>query len=194
MVYYSVPFCEHSPLTLLKIIAMKKILLLSLLCSFLGTACSQQQKTLTNTNKENPSIENYIQGKNYENYEVATFAGGCFWCIEAAFSRINGVEDAISGYSGGEVEHPTYSQVGEGNTGHAESVMVYYDPEKIDFKTLLQVFLWPMIPVFLTGKATMSGLNTALSYSTITMPKKKLPRLISKSCWTMEYLIKLLQR
>ncbi|MCB0650287.1 MAG: peptide-methionine (S)-S-oxide reductase MsrA [Saprospiraceae bacterium] len=127
---------------------MKKILLLSLLCSFLGTACSQQQKTLTNTNKENPSIENYIQGKNYENYEVATFAGGCFWCIEAAFSRINGVEDAISGYSGGEVEHPTYSQVGEGNTGHAESVMVYYDPEKIDFKTLLQVFFVAHDPRF----------------------------------------------
>lgn len=120
---------------------MKKLFFLGLMFTFLGTACSQQQKSLTKEEvKLNPSIEDYVKNKGYEKYEVATLAGGCFWCIEAALDRIDGVVDAISGYSGGAKKHPTYYEVGDGNTGHTETVRVYFDPEVVSFETLLKVF------------------------------------------------------
>jgi peptide methionine sulfoxide reductase msrA/msrB len=76
--------------------------------------------------------------------EVATFAGGCFWCIEADFEKLPSVKKAVSGYSGGHLANPTYKQVSGGTTGHLESVQVYYDPSEIDYATLLQAF-WRMI-------------------------------------------------
>jgi len=70
----------------------------------------------------------------------ATFGGGCFWCTEAAFKELDGVERVTSGYAGGDVEDPTYEQVCRGNTGHAEVVQVEYDPDGITYPDLLQVF------------------------------------------------------
>ena len=75
------------------------------------------------------------------NLEVATFAGGCFWCVEADFEKLPGVKDAISGYIGGHVNNPTYKQVSAGKTGHVEAVQVYYDPKTISYKELLDA-LW----------------------------------------------------
>ena len=72
---------------------------------------------------------------------VATFAGGCFWCVEAAFEAAPGVREAISGFSGGKLENPTYKQVSYGLTKHTEAVQVYYDPKIITYEGLLQV-LW----------------------------------------------------
>ena len=72
---------------------------------------------------------------------VATFAGGCFWCVEAAFEGAPGVREAISGFSGGNIENPTYEQVAYGLTEHTEAVQVYYDPDVITYEGLLQV-LW----------------------------------------------------
>lgn len=72
--------------------------------------------------------------------EKATIAGGCFWCIEAAFERVRGVEDAVSGYCGGNTEHPSYEQVCSGTTGHAEAVQLTYDPDEISYRELLEVF------------------------------------------------------
>jgi peptide-methionine (S)-S-oxide reductase len=72
--------------------------------------------------------------------EVATFGNGCFWCTEAVFQDLNGVESAISGYSGGSVENPTYKQVCAGNTGHAEVLQITYNPAVISFEELLEVF------------------------------------------------------
>ncbi|QPV63104.1 peptide-methionine (S)-S-oxide reductase MsrA [Halosimplex litoreum] len=71
---------------------------------------------------------------------TATLAGGCFWCIEAAFEELSGVEDVTSGYAGGDVDDPTYRQVCSGSTGHAEVVQVEYDPETIAYEDLLEVF------------------------------------------------------
>lgn len=71
---------------------------------------------------------------------IATLAGGCFWCLEAVFERLAGVERVESGYSGGHVVNPTYRQVGTGTTGHAEAVQVRFDPETISFRVLLEVF------------------------------------------------------
>jgi peptide-methionine (S)-S-oxide reductase len=72
--------------------------------------------------------------------ETATFASGCFWCTEAVFERVQGVNKVISGYSGGREKNPTYEQVGAGQTGHAESVQVYYDPKVITYPELLEIF------------------------------------------------------
>jgi peptide-methionine (S)-S-oxide reductase len=72
--------------------------------------------------------------------ETAVFAGGCFWCTEAVFKRLKGVEVVVSGYSGGGINHPTYEQVSSGETGHAEAVKVEFDPTQIQYKDLLNVF------------------------------------------------------
>ena len=72
--------------------------------------------------------------------EVATLAGGCFWCLEAVFDDLKGVEDVVSGYSGGKFPNPTYQQVCTGATGHAEVVQVTFDPARISYKDILEVF------------------------------------------------------
>jgi peptide-methionine (S)-S-oxide reductase len=72
--------------------------------------------------------------------EVATFAGGCFWCLEAVFDQMRGVASVESGYMGGETEHPTYEAVCSGRTGHAEAVRVTFDPGLITYRELLEVF------------------------------------------------------
>jgi peptide-methionine (S)-S-oxide reductase len=71
---------------------------------------------------------------------VATFAGGCFWCMEKPFDEVQGVISTTSGYIGGKTVNPTYEQVSAGTTGHAEAVHVIYDPTKVSYKTLLNVF------------------------------------------------------
>ncbi|MGO1462283.1 MAG: peptide-methionine (R)-S-oxide reductase MsrB [Marinobacter sp.] len=76
--------------------------------------------------------------------EVATFAGGCFWCVESGYEKIPGVVEAVSGYAGGDEPNPTYQQVSSGRTDHTEAVQVYYDPEKITYEGLLQG-LWRMM-------------------------------------------------
>ena len=72
--------------------------------------------------------------------EVATLAGGCFWCLEAVYDELRGVEKVESGYSGGLVSNPTYRQVCTGTTGHAEVVQVTFDPEVVSFREILEVF------------------------------------------------------
>jgi peptide-methionine (S)-S-oxide reductase len=72
--------------------------------------------------------------------DTAIFAGGCFWCMEEAFEKVDGVVSVTSGYTGGTVARPTYEQVSSGTTGHAESVEVKYDPRKITYSLLLDVF------------------------------------------------------
>ena len=71
---------------------------------------------------------------------VATFAGGCFWCVEADFDKVDGVISTTSGYTGGRVANPTYQQVSAGGTGHTEAVKVVYDPAKVTYEKLLDVF------------------------------------------------------
>lgn len=74
------------------------------------------------------------------NQEIATFGSGCFWCSEAVFSELKGVEKVIPGYSGGSVPNPTYEQVCEDDTGHAEVAQITFDPSVISFRELLEVF------------------------------------------------------
>lgn len=75
-----------------------------------------------------------------DNVEIATVAGGCFWCTEAIFNRLKGVQKVTPGYTGGELEAPTYEQVCSGTSGHAEAIEIKYDPRIISYETLLKVF------------------------------------------------------
>jgi peptide-methionine (S)-S-oxide reductase len=86
-----------------------------------------------------------LRARREENFmtEIATFGAGCFWGIEAAFQRIPGVIEAVSGYSGGHTENPTYKEVCTDETGHAEVVQVTYDPSKVSYELLLDAF-WAM--------------------------------------------------
>lgn len=78
--------------------------------------------------------------QNPEQVDTVTLAGGCFWCVEAGFEQIDGVYEAVSGYAGGDMPDPTYQQVARGQTQHAESVQIYYNPKSIDYETLLNIF------------------------------------------------------
>lgn len=87
----------------------------------------------------------------------AYFASGCFWCVEAVFESVKGVKESISGYSGGHTENPTYESSNTGTTGHAEVVEVIYDPDKIDFETLVDVYLGSMDPTQKNGQGPDIG-------------------------------------
>jgi len=73
-------------------------------------------------------------------WEVATLAGGCFWCIEGVFREVDGVENVVSGYTGGTTVNPTYEQVCTGKTGHAEAVQVSFNPSKVSYREILEIF------------------------------------------------------
>jgi peptide-methionine (S)-S-oxide reductase len=72
--------------------------------------------------------------------ETATFANGCFWCTEAIFKRLRGVQSVVPGYTGGKVDNPSYDQVSMGNTGHAEAIQIVFDPQILSYKKLLEIF------------------------------------------------------
>nr|WP_299036152.1 peptide-methionine (S)-S-oxide reductase MsrA [uncultured Tenacibaculum sp.] len=84
--------------------------------------------------------------------KVAYFASGCFWCVEAVFESVRGVEEAVSGYAGGHTKNPTYKTIGTGKTGHAESVAVYYNPKEVSFQTLVTVFFGSHDPTTKNGQ------------------------------------------
>ncbi|NQU65051.1 MAG: peptide-methionine (S)-S-oxide reductase MsrA [SAR324 cluster bacterium] len=88
---------------------------------------------------------------------VATFAGGCFWCTESDFEKVDGVIEAVSGYTGGHVANPTYEQVSGGGTGHTEAIQVRYDPEKVSYEELLDVFWRIMDPTDPQGQFVDRG-------------------------------------
>lgn len=86
------------------------------------------------------------------NTKIAYFASGCFWCVEAIFESVEGVEEAVSGYAGGNTINPTYRKIGTGSTGHAETVAVYYNPKKVSFATLVNVFFGSHNPTTINGQ------------------------------------------
>jgi peptide-methionine (S)-S-oxide reductase len=82
-----------------------------------------------------------------QNFKTVYFAGGCFWCMEESFEKVDGVLEVVSGYSGGITENPTYKEVTHGNTGHFETIEIKYDSDKVDYKELLDIF-WRNIDPF----------------------------------------------
>jgi len=93
----------------------------------------------------------------YGQTETATFGGGCFWCTEAIFRSLKGVETVESGYSGGKLKNPTYKEVCTGETGHAEVIQITFDPKLISFKELLEVFWKTHDPTTLNRQGADSG-------------------------------------
>lgn len=90
-------------------------------------------------------------------YDIATFASGCFWCTEAVFKRLRGVQKVVSGYTGGQLEHPSYEKVSMGTSGHAEAVQIEYDPEGISYETLVEVFFGTHDPTTLNQQGNDVG-------------------------------------
>jgi peptide-methionine (S)-S-oxide reductase len=89
--------------------------------------------------------------------ETATFAAGCFWGVEAAFRQVHGVVDAVSGYTGGHTQNPTYRQVSSGSTGHAEAVQVTFDPQQVSYDDLLRAFWQIHNPTLYDGRRSNVG-------------------------------------
>ena len=89
--------------------------------------------------------------------QTATFGGGCFWCIEAIFQRVRGVDKVVSGYAGGTLANPTYEQVSSGETGHAEVIQLTFDPAQVSFATLLEIFFHLHDPTTLNRQGSDAG-------------------------------------
>jgi peptide-methionine (S)-S-oxide reductase len=97
------------------------------------------------------------EGKSGEGLEVATLAGGCFWCLEAVYDQVKGVRSVESGYMGGRTENPTYEDVCSGRTGHAEVVRISFDPREVSYAELLEVFFTIHDPTTLNRQGNDSG-------------------------------------
>ncbi len=107
-----------------------------------------------------------MQAEDRSGYERAVFAGGCFWCMEPPFEKLDGVGDVISGYTGGHKDNPTYKEVSRGGTGHLEAVEIYYDPKKVTYEKLLEVFWRQVDPTDPGGQFVDRGesYETAIFY------------------------------
>lgn len=123
---------------------MKKLLLT---IAILGSAVGLQQYAGTLSAVQRAAVndlEKIIETKNLAGLSVATFAGGCFWCVESGFEKLPGVVEVVSGYSGGELVNPTYEEVSSGQTKHTEAIQVFYDPTVVSYEGLLSA-LWKQI-------------------------------------------------
>jgi peptide-methionine (S)-S-oxide reductase len=121
--------------------------------TLLIAASSVTESAAVHTKKDNMMSEK----GNIEKVEYATFGGGCFWCIEAVFSKVRGVESAISGFAGGHRANPTYEQVVTGATGHAEVVQVAFDPSVVSYLQLLEIFFTVHDPTTLNQQGADVG-------------------------------------
>jgi len=114
------------------LICMKRVLIISAiigLTACVGVAVSQSDSHQTAAAVDRGDLSR------------AVFAGGCFWCVEADFDKLDGVKETISGYTGGTLDNPTYKQVSKGGTGHYEAVEILYDPDIVSYETLVEYFL-----------------------------------------------------
>ena len=105
--------------------------------------------------------------------ELATFAGGCFWCTEAVFLRLRGVESVAPGYTGGKVPNPSYEAVCTGQTGHAEAIQIAFDPEQLSFEQLLEVFFATHDPTTLNRQGYDVGTSTVAASTTTARPRRR---------------------
>lgn len=133
---------------------MKFSFLLGLILTFSTSCGNNSQETATK-----PEIANAdpVEVPEQNGLKKAYFASGCFWCVEAIYESVRGVEEVISGYSGGHTRNPTYESSNTGRTGHAEAVEVIYDPEVIDFATLVDVYFGSQDPTQKNGQGPDIG-------------------------------------
>lgn len=124
---------------------------------FLLVGCQPNPSTAQQEASAREHVPVHVVSQELADMEKAYFASGCFWCVEAIFESVRGVEEVISGYAGGSAGDATYEQVSSGRTRHAESVEVYYDPEAVDYPTLLKVFFGSHDPTTLNRQGPDRG-------------------------------------
>ncbi|MGY5848867.1 peptide-methionine (S)-S-oxide reductase MsrA [Salegentibacter sp. F14] len=133
---------------------MKRIIFSLLAVVLFSCKNNAQEESVTR-----PEIANAepveVQAEN--GLEKAYFASGCFWCVEAIYESIEGVKEAVSGYSGGHTKNPTYESSNTGKTGHAEAVEVLYDPEIVSFRTLVEAYFGSQDPTQVNGQGPDQG-------------------------------------
>lgn len=120
----------------------------------MGVSCAQEK---TKEPKVTPAAATPVNDTSRPQLAVATFGGGCFWCVEAVFENLSGVESVISGYAGGRNSNPTYQQVCTGRTGHAEVCQIHYNPQTVSFEELLEVFWKTHDPTTLNQQGADKG-------------------------------------
>lgn len=145
------------------------------LVMMLVVSCQTTAETGKTDNKKT-SIPEANKPTDLASYQKAYFASGCFWCVEAIFESVEGVKEAISGYAGGDEKNPTYSDVGSGNTGHTETVEVYYDSTIISYQTLLKVFYGSHNPTTVNGQHPDYGTQYRSAIFYINDNQKKLAK------------------
>ncbi|MDG1715756.1 peptide-methionine (S)-S-oxide reductase MsrA [Lacinutrix sp.] len=135
---------------------MKKLILLvlvSVMFSCKNTAQNTELKTIQDNIKNAKPVEVPIENGMAKAY----FASGCFWCVEAIYESVKGVEESISGYAGGHTKNPTYEASNTGRTGHAEAVEIIYNPEIVSFDTLVDVYFASQNPTQVNGQGPDNG-------------------------------------
>ncbi len=164
------------------------IKLFNIFCSFLMLSllfgCAKNQEREQTLQYEQASNAQYVAIADTSNLAKAVFASGCFWCTEAVFERVEGVQEVISGYAGGTEIKPTYKQVSAGSTSHAEAVIVYYDSTTVTYNTLLYIFFHSHDPTQLNrqgpdvGTQYRSGIyyNSAYQQKLASIYKDKLDK------------------
>ena len=121
-------------------------------------SCAQRENPNKSMNNSTTSLASSTgQSSGTLNTDTATLANGCFWCTDAIFQQLNGVIKVTSGYSGGQVENPSYKEVCTGTTGHAECIQIIFDPAKISFDELLEVFWQTHDPTTLNRQGNDEG-------------------------------------
>lgn len=149
----------------------------SMITGFVSCAQHSSNKVETKTTKADLS-----------KYSHAAFAAGCFWHEEALFESIKGVKEALSGYAGGTTKNPDYEMVETGNTGHAESVMVYYDSSQISFQTLLKVYFAGQDPTSVNGQSPDFGTQyRSIAFYNNTTEKTQIENYIKQLQATKKY-------
>ena len=135
---------------------MKKIIPILLIALFFSCQNSAQQTKLS---EEQQAVINAepVEVPMENDMAKAYFASGCFWCVEAVFESVKGVEESISGYAGGHTENPTYEASNTGRTGHAEAVEIIYNADVIDFETLVDVYFASQDPTQVNGQGPDKG-------------------------------------
>lgn len=116
------------------------------------TSCQAKEKKYVVQEYKEPIKMSIQEGK-----EVATFAGGCFWCTEAIFQEVKGVEKVVSGYTGGHIKNPAYREIGTGRTGHAEAIQITFDPKLVSYEDLLEIFFGTHDPTTLNRQGADVG-------------------------------------
>ena len=125
---------------------------LSMVLSLIFSSCTAKEKPVVKEEFKEP-----VKVKVKQGMEVATFAGGCFWCTEAVFLEIKGVEKVVSGYIGGKTVNPTYKDICTGETGHAEAIEITFNPNEVAYEDLLEVFFGTHDPTTLNRQGADVG-------------------------------------